>query len=30
MAIIYIALVMLITLGIKLMERRLAKSDRRN
>lgn len=30
MAIVYIALVMLITLGIKLMERRLAKSDRRN
>ena len=30
MAIIYIALVMLITLGIRLMERRLAKSDRRN
>ena len=30
MAIIYIALVMLITLGIKLMERRFAKSDRRN
>ena len=30
MAIIYIALVMLISLGIKLMERRLAKSDRRN
>ena len=30
MAIIYIALVMLITLGIKLMERRLAKSDRRH
>ena len=30
MAIIYIALLMLITLGIKLMERRLAKSDRRN
>ena len=30
MAIIYSALVMLITLGIKLMERRLAKSDRRN
>ena len=30
MAIIYIALVMLITLGIKLMERGLARSDRRN
>ena len=30
MAIIYIALVMLITVGIKMMERRLAKSDRRN
>ncbi|MBQ7921156.1 MAG: amino acid ABC transporter permease [Clostridia bacterium] len=30
MAIIYIALVMLITLGIKLMERGLAKSDRRH
>lgn len=30
MAIIYIALVMLITLGIKLMERGLKKSDRRN
>ncbi len=30
MAIIYIALVMLITLGIKLMERGLRKSDRRN
>jgi len=30
MAIIYIALVMLISLGIKLMERRLAKSDRRH
>ena len=30
MAIIYIVIVMLITLGIKLMERGLAKSDRRN
>ena len=30
MAIIYIAIVMLITLGIKLMERGLAKSDRRH
>lgn len=30
MALIYIALVMLITLGIKLMERGLKKSDRRN
>ncbi|MBR5445956.1 MAG: amino acid ABC transporter permease [Clostridia bacterium] len=30
MAIIYIALVMLISLGIKLMERRLSKSDRRH
>lgn len=30
MAIIYIAMVMLISLGIKLMERRMAKSDRRN
>ena len=30
MAIVYIVLVMLISLGIKLMERRLAKSDRRN
>ncbi len=30
MAIIYIALVMLISLGIRLMERRLAKSDRRS
>lgn len=30
MAIIYIALVMIITLGIKLMERGLNKSDRRN
>lgn len=30
MAIIYIALVMLISLGIKLMERRMAKSDRRH
>ena len=30
MAVIYIALVMLITLGIKLMERGLRKSDRRN
>ncbi|MBE6617211.1 MAG: amino acid ABC transporter permease [Ruminococcaceae bacterium] len=30
MAVIYIALVMLITLGIKLMERGLNKSDRRN
>jgi len=30
MAIIYIILVMLITLGIKLMERRLKKSDRRS
>lgn len=30
MAIIYIALVMLITLGIKIMERGLKKSDRRN
>lgn len=30
MAIIYILLVLVISLGIKLMERRLAKSDRRN
>lgn len=30
MAIIYIVLVLVISLGIKLMERRLAKSDRRN
>ena len=30
MAVIYIVIVMLITLGIKLMERGLAKSDRRN
>ena len=30
MALIYIVIVMLITLGIKLMERGLAKSDRRN
>ncbi|MBE6613538.1 MAG: amino acid ABC transporter permease, partial [Ruminococcaceae bacterium] len=30
MAIIYIAIIMLITLGIKLMERGLARSDRRN
>ena len=30
MAVIYIVLVMLISLGIKLMERSLRKSDRRN
>ena len=30
MAIIYIVIVMLITLGIKLMERGLKRSDRRN
>ena len=30
MALIYIVMVMLISLGIKLMERRMAKSDRRN
>jgi arginine/lysine/histidine transport system permease protein len=30
MAIIYIVIVMIITLGIKLMERGLGKSDRRN
>jgi len=30
MAIIYIVMVMIISLGIRLMERRMAKSDRRN